>query len=66
MKYDIYLQVTRLLTRRAMKAGTFLVGGHPPVVQAGLLVIFPEEYIEAVTLGIVIYIRRRKNVGVGC
>ena len=64
MKYDIYLQETRLLTRRAMKPGTFLVGGHPPVVQAGLLVILPEEYIEALTLGILIYIRWRKNVAV--
>jgi len=35
------------------------------VVQAGLLVILPEENIEAVTLGILmyIYIRWRKNVG---
>ena len=39
-----------------MKPGMFLVGGHPPVVQAGLLVIFPEEYIEALTLGILMYI----------
>ena len=39
-----------------MKPGMFLVGGHPAVVHAGLLVIFPEEYIEAVSLGIVIYI----------
>lgn len=39
-----------------MKAGRFLVGGHPPVVQAGLLVILPEENIEAVTLGILMYV----------
>ena len=48
-----------------MKPGMFLVEGHPPVFQAGLLVILPEEYIEALTLGILmyVYIIWRKNVG---